>query len=53
MTALYFWVAAALLTLGWRDDFRAALTLKTPGVTIRARRGYVASPLPPPKAIRR
>jgi VWFA-related protein len=28
------------------------LTVKIDGVAIRARRGYVASPLPPPKAIR-
>jgi VWFA-related protein len=31
---------------------RITLKLKSDGVTIRARRGYVASPLPPPKPIR-
>lgn len=31
---------------------RITLKLKTTGVTIRARRGYVASPLPPPRPIR-
>ncbi len=32
---------------------RIALKVKTPGVTLRARRGYVATPLPAPKPIRR
>jgi VWFA-related protein len=31
---------------------RITVSLKAAGVTVRARRGYVASPLPPPRAIR-
>ena len=53
-TSTYYVLAYTPQNAGLDGKYRKiALTLKTPGVTIRARRGYVASPLPPPKAIRR